>query len=335
MALFHKKIWRYNMVCKALVRSFCGTLCGLLLLISSLTQAQKYPDRPIRYLVTDQPGSSIDVLGRIIAERLATELNQSIIVDNRPGAGGNIGADIASKAPPDGYTIVQLATTHLANSYLYKNLPYNLQKDFIPITQLASSPSVLVVPSTLAIKTLPDFIQVAKSKSEALQYASAGTGTCTFLAAELFKKQTGVDMMHIPYKGGAPAMTSVLAGETSAYFSPIGPSLQHIRQGTLKALAVSSPKRLPLLPDVKTFAESGLSNYQFSCWYGLFLQTNTPKQIQEQIFKAITNVLNNPDTKKLLIDQGFIPIGNKQEEFSNIIRNDLEIFRDFVKEIPN
>lgn len=323
------------MVCNAVVRSFWYIFFGILFLTSPLTQAQKYPDRPIRYVVTDQPGSSIDVLARVIADKLSTELSQAIIVENKPGAGGNIGADIASKAVPDGYTIVQLATTHLANIYLYKNLPYNLQKDFVPITQLASSPSVLVVPNTLAIKSVPDFVKVAKSKAEALQYASAGTGTCTFLAAELFKKQAAVDMMHIPYKGGAPAMTSVLAGETSAYFSPIGPALQHIRQGTLKALAVSSTKRLPLLPDVKTFSESGLSNYQFSCWYGLFVQTNTPKPIQEQLYKAIANVLNNPETKKLLIDQGFIPIGNKQDEFSNIIRNDLEVYKDFVKEIPN
>ena len=218
---------------------------------------------------------------------------------------------------------------------MYKNLSYNLQKDFVPITQLASSPSVLVVPSTSPAKSISEFIKFAKSKSEALQYASAGTGTCTFLAAELFKKQAGLDMMHIPYKGGAPAMTSVLAGETSAYFSPIGPALPHIRQGTLRALAVSSPKRSPLLPDVKTFAESGLSNYQFSCWYGLFIQSNTPKIIQEQIHKAILTILNNPDVKKSLIDQGYIPIGNKQDEFLSIIRNELDMFNDFVKEIPN
>ena len=323
------------MVRDVVTRFFLSSVLGLLLISSPLTYAQKYPERPIRYVVTDQPGSSIDVLARIIAEKLSTEFNQAVIIDNRPGAGGNIGADIASKAPPDGYTIVQLATTHLANIYLYKNLSYNLQKDFVPITQLASSPSVLVVPSTSPAKSVSEFIKFAKSKSEALQYASAGTGTCTFLAAELFKKQAGLDMMHIPYKGGAPAMTSVLAGETSAYFSPIGPALPHIRQGTLRALAVSSPKRSPLLPDVKTFAESGLSNYQFSCWYGLFIQSNTPKIIQEQIHKAILTILNNPDVKKSLIDQGYIPIGNKQDEFLSIIRNELDMFNDFVKEIPN
>ena len=323
------------MVRDVVTRFFLSSVLGLLLISSPLTYAQKYPERPIRYVVTDQPGSSIDVLARIIAEKLSTEFNQAVIIDNRPGAGGNIGADIASKAPPDGYTIVQLATTHLANIYLYKNLSYNLQKDFVPITQLASSPSVLVVPSTSPAKSMSEFIKFAKSKSEALQYASAGTGTCTFLAAELFKKQAGLDMMHIPYKGGAPAMTSVLAGETSAYFSPIGPALPHIRQGTLRALAVSSPKRSPLLPDVKTFAESGLSNYQFSCWYGLFIQSNTPKIIQEQIHKAVLTILNNPDVKKSLIDQGYIPIGNKQDEFLSIIRNELDMFNDFVKEIPN
>ena len=323
------------MKCHVITRSLFTLVMGLLFVSPTLTYAQKYPDRPIRYVVTDQPGSSIDVLARIVAEKLSVELNQPIIIDNRPGAGGNIGADIASKAPADGYTIVQLATTHLANIFLYKNLSYNLQKDFVPITQLASSPSVLVVPNSLALKTVPEFIKLAKSKNEALQYASAGTGTCTFLAAELFKKQAGIEMMHIPYKGGAPAMTSVLAAETSAYFSPVGPALQHIRQGTLKALAVSSPKRLPLLPDVRTVSESGLPNYQFSCWYGLFVQSTTPKPIQEQIHKAVLNVLNHPDVKKTLLDQGYIPIGNKQEEFAGIIRNEIDMFNDFVKEIPN
>jgi tripartite-type tricarboxylate transporter receptor subunit TctC len=245
------------MISKFGLRSLVLILLELVLFSSFYAQAQKYPDRPIRYIVTDQPGSSLDVLARIIAEKLSTEFNQAVFVENRPGASGNIGADIAAKASPDGYTLVQLATTHLANTYLYKSLPYNLQRDFIPVTQLASNPSVLVVPSSLNIKSVPEFIQLAKSKAEPLQYASAGAGTCTFLAAELFKKQSSVELMHIPYKGGAPAMTSVLASETAAYFSPVGPALQHIRQGNLKALAVSSPQRLSLLPEVKTFVESG------------------------------------------------------------------------------
>jgi len=200
---------------------------------------------------------------------------------------------------------------------------------------LASSPSVLVVPNTLPIKNVSDFFKFVKSKSETLQYASAGTGTCTFLAAELFKKQSGVDMMHIPYKGGAPAMTSVLAGETSAYFSPLGPALQHIRQGSLRAIAVSSSKRLTLLPDVPTLSESGLLNYQFSCWYGLFLPISTPKSIQDIVYNAVLNTINQSEVKKKLFDQGFIPIGNKQDDFANIIRGEIDTFKDLVKEIPS
>jgi tripartite-type tricarboxylate transporter receptor subunit TctC len=312
-----------------------GIFLFILFLVNPLVLAQKFPERPIRYVVTDQPGSSIDVLARIITEKLSIELGQPVIVENRAGAGGNIGADIGSKANGDGYTIVQLATTHLANIFLYKNLPYNLQKDFVPVIQLASSPSVLVVPNTLPIKNVSDFFKFVKSKSETLQYASAGTGTCTFLAAELFKKQSGVDMMHIPYKGGAPAMTSVLAGETSAYFSPLGPALQHIRQGSLRAIAVSSSKRLTLLPDVPTLSESGLLNYQFSCWYGLFLPISTPKSIQDIVYNAVLNTINQSEVKKKLFDQGFIPIGNKQDDFVNIIRSEIDIFKDLVKEIPS
>lgn len=312
-----------------------GVFLFILFLVNLPVLAQKFPERPIRYVVTDQPGSSIDVLARIITEKLSIELGQPVIVENRAGAGGNIGADIGSKANGDGYTIVQLATTHLANIFLYKNLPYNFQKDFVPVIQLASSPSVLVVPNTLPIKNVSDFFKFVKSRSETLQYASAGTGTCTFLAAELFKKQSGVDMMHIPYKGGAPAMTSVLAGETSAYFSPLGPALQHIRQGSLRAIAVSSSKRLTLLPDVPTLSESGLLNYQFSCWYGLFLPISTPKSIQDIVYNAVLNTITQSEVKKKLFDQGFIPIGNKQDDFVNIIRSEIDIFKDLVKEIPS
>ena len=311
-----------------------GFFLPLAFLASTYTHAQKYPDRPIRYVVTDQPGSSIDVLARIIAEKLSTELGQQVIVDNRAGAGGNIGADIGAKAPADGYTLVQLATTHVANAHLYKNLSYSLQRDFVPLTQLASSPSVLVVPNSLPVKSLSEFTKLAKSKAEPLQYASAGAGTCTFLSAELFKKQASIDLMHIPYKGGAPAMTSVLAGETSAYFAPLGPALQHIRQGTLKAIAVTSTKPLPLLPEIPTISESGLPNYKFTCWYGLFMPSNTPKAMQEFIHNAVMNTLNNPAVKKHLLERGFIPIGNKQDEFAAVIRNELDVFKELIKDIP-
>jgi tripartite-type tricarboxylate transporter receptor subunit TctC len=308
-------------------------LC-LAALLSTGVWAQKYPDRVIRYVVTDQPGSNIDTLARIIAEKLSEVFGQQVIVDNRAGAGGNIGAEIGARATPDGYTIVQLASTHAVNASLYKNLSYNLLRDFAPVTQLASGPSVVVVPASSPVKSIADLIKLGKDKPGVIQYASAGSGTCTFLAAELFKKQAGVDMMHIPYKGGAPAMTSVIAGETAVYFAPLAPALPQIRNGRLRALAVTSPKAIPQLPEYPTMAESGVSNYQFSCWYGMLVPAGTPKPIIATLHSAVVGVLNDPGVKKRLSDLGFLPVGDKPEEFGAYIRSEIQSARELVRDIP-
>ena len=313
-------------------------LLGSLLAICSMwpaaASAQKYPDKVVRYIVTDQPGSGLDVLARIVAERLSLVFGQQVIVDNRSGAGGNIGAEIGAKAPADGYTLVQLATTHAVNVSLYKNLPYDFLRDFAPVTLLASSPSVVVVPASSTIISMTDLIKQAKDKPGAVHYASAGVGTCTFLATELFKKQTGVDMLHVPYKGGAPALTAVMSGESAVYFAPLSSALPQIKQGRLRALAVTSPKPLELLPGYPTVASAAASKYEFSCWYGLFVPARTPQHLISSIHAALVTVLNDPGVRKRLDDLGFIPGGNRPSDFAAYVRSEVETARDLVKNIP-
>ncbi|MDB5805481.1 MAG: tripartite tricarboxylate transporter substrate binding protein [Betaproteobacteria bacterium] len=309
-------------------------LTAFALIWAGLAAAQKYPDHPIRYVVTDQPGSNIDALARTVSEKLSTLLGQQVVVDNRAGAGGNIGADIGAHSPPDGYTIVQLASTHAVNASLYKNLPYNMLRDFTPISQLAYGPSVVVVPANSPFKTIADLIKAAKEKAGNVQYASAGTGTCTFLAAELFKQQAGVDMMHIPYKGGGPAITSIIAGETQVYFAPLAPSLPQIRQGRMRALAVTSDKPLPQLPDVPTLKSAGMPQYGFSCWYGMLAPAGTPKPIIATLNKAVVAALNDAVVKKRLIEMGFVPVGDQPEEFGTYIRSEIEAGKELTRSLP-
>lgn len=301
---------------------------------TSTSSGQAYPSRVLRYVVSDSPGSGLDTLARIVTEALSAQLGQSIVVDNRPGAGGNIGAEAIARATPDGYTMGQIATTHAVNATLYKSLKYDLQRDLAPVTQLASIPSLAVVPASSPARTLADLIKLAKAKPGELTYASAGTGTCTFLAGELFKSQAGVDLMHVPYKGGPPAVTSVLAGETSVYFAPLSAALPQVRQAKLRALGISTPQRLPLVQEYPTIAEAGVPGYRFSCWYGLVVPAKTPANIVATIHAAVVKVLADPTVQKRLTDSGFIPVGDKPEQFGALIKSEIAAFRPLVKNLP-
>lgn len=311
-----------------------ATLAALLLLcIPALASGQKYPERVIRYVVTDQPGSNIDALARIVSERLSEQFGQPVVVDNRAGAGGNIGAEIGARAPADGHTLVQLASTHAANASLYRKLPYDLLRDFTPVSQLASGPSVVVVPASSPLRSIGDLVRAAKEKPGSVQYASAGTGTCTFLSAELFKRQAGVDLMHVAYKGGAPALTSVMTGETGVYFSPLAPALPQIRQGRLRALAVTSPKPLQVLPDQPTVSDAGVPGYQFSCWYGLFVPAGTPAPIVSTLHGAVVSMMGNAAVRKRLEDLGFLPVGDRPDQFAAYVRAEVKSARELVRGI--
>lgn len=306
----------------------------LLALAVGPATGQPYPSRVIRYVVSDSPGSGLDTLARIVVEGLAPQLGQQIVVDNRPGAGGNIGAEVIARASADGYTIGQIATTHAVNATLYKNLGYDLLRDLTGITQLASVPSLAVTPSASQIRTIADLVKAAKAKPGALTYASAGTGTCTFLAGELFKRQAAVDLLHVAYKGGPPAVTSILSGETSVYFAPLSAVLPMVRQGRLQALGISTPQRLALVAEYPTIAEAGVPGYQFSCWYGLVAPSRTPRTTIAAIHAAVAKVLADPTVQKRLTDLGFIAVGDRPEEFSSYIKAQVEAFRPIVKDLP-
>jgi tripartite-type tricarboxylate transporter receptor subunit TctC len=285
--------------------------------------AQAYPDRLTRYIVPGSPGSGADVLARIVGGGLSQLSAQQVLVENRTGAGGNIGAEIAAKAPADGYTVFQISMTHALNVSLYRKLGYDLVRDFAPVTQLATSPSMLVVHPSLPVKSAGELIKLAKSRPGAINYASAGTGTPTFLAAELFKGQAGVDMVHVPYKGGGEAMTSVISGETSVYFASAGIVLPFVKQGSLRALAVTTPKRLPFLPQLPTVAEAGLPRYQSGNWYGLMVPARTSKEMIGRIRDGVVAALNDGSVNKRLTDIAFVPIGDRPEEFAAFIKSEV------------
>jgi tripartite-type tricarboxylate transporter receptor subunit TctC len=300
-------------------------MCALLHTMPD-ARAQAYPQRPVRYLIPTSAGAGADVLGRIVAGGLSEVLGQQFIVDNRVGAAGNIGAALAAKAPPDGYTIFQVTFQHTLNVTLYRNLQYDLVRDFAAITQLGTSPAVVVVHPSLPVKSIAELVRLAKAKRGAINYGSAGFGSPTFVAAELFKRAADVDVMHVPYRGGGEALVAILTGETQLYFAPLT-ALPHIKQGRLRPLAMTSSKRLPLAPDYPTVAESGYPGYEFGFWHGLMVPAGTAGTIMETIHKSVLTVLDRSDTKERMRDLGYTAIGDTPREFAQYIRSDIEKWR--------
>ena len=300
------------------------TLIGLLCLPAGTTWSQPYPNKPIRRVVPSSPGGSADATTRLVANGLPQVLGQRVIVDNRAGASGNIGADAVAKSLPDGYTWLMINNAHAANVSLYRKLPYDLLRDFAFVTQVDSSPHGVVVHPSLPVKSISELVRLAKARPGALDYASAGTGTVTFLAAELFKAQAGVNMTHVPYKGGGESLLSAVGGETAVYFSPIAVALAHIRQGRLRVLAVTSTKRLSLLPELPTVAESGYPGYEFNLWNGLLVPVKTPKETITAIRNAVIAVLNTPESNKRLVDMSATIIGSQADEFSAFVKAEVD-----------
>ncbi len=299
---------------------------------SSGGSGQGYPVKLVRYLVPYEAGGGNDVMARIIAGGLTQGLGQQVIVENRPGAGGNIGTEIAARAPADGYTLLQISAANAINVGLYRKLPYDLVRDFAPVTQLASLPAVLVIHPSLPTKSVSGLVKLAKAKPGAINYSSAGTGTPTFFAAELFKRQAGVNLLHVPYRGGGASLTAVISGETSVYFPPLAVALPQMRQGRLRGLAVTSAKRLPMLPELPTIAEAGYPGYESVNWYGLLVPVKTPKETIATVRSAAISVLNNPDVSKRLRDLGCVLIGDQPEEFAAHIKSEIETLAKIIKQ---
>jgi tripartite-type tricarboxylate transporter receptor subunit TctC len=304
--------------------------CALAL---SPAHAQQYPVKPVRFIVPFSPGSGSDTIARIVAGGLPEALAQQVVVDNRAGAAGNIGAELAAKAAPDGYTMLLVILGHAANVTLYKNLAYDLVRDFAPVTQLASTPSVLVVHPSLPARSVAELVALARAKPAAINYASGGVGTPTFIAGELFKLQARIDLLHVPYRAGGEALTSVLSGETSVYFAPIAPALAHVRSGRLRALAVTSKARLLALDRYPTIAESGYPSFQTGNWYGLAVPARTPPEIVAALNKAALAVLKNPGVNKKLVDSGYLVIGDTPDQFAAHIRTEVANLGTVLKDV--
>ena len=299
--------------------------------------AQGYPAKPVRLIVSFSPGSGTDTIARIVAGGMVKPLGQQIVVENRAGAAGNIGAELAAKSPPDGYTMFLVNMGHAANVTLYEGkLAYDLVRDFAPVTQLASSPSMVVAHPSLPVKTIAALVKLARARPGAVHYGSGGIGTPTFVAGELFKGQAKVDLLHVPYKSGGEAIIGVVTGEVPLYFAPLATALPHVQQGRLRALAVTTAKRLPQLPDYPTVAESGYPGYQAGNWYGLLVPAKTPKESIAVLRGAAVKGMADPAVNKRMTDLGYVIIGDQPEEFAAHIRGEIASLAKILKGLrPN
>ncbi|HTS21999.1 MAG TPA: tripartite tricarboxylate transporter substrate binding protein [Casimicrobiaceae bacterium] len=315
-----------------MTRTIQAVLFGALVAIAACASAQPYPNKPIRLVVPFPPAGTTDILAREVGQRLTEVLGQSVVIDNRPGAGGNIGSDLVAKSAPDGYTLLMATVgTHAINASLYSRMPYDHIRDFAPIVLVAGVPNVLEVTPSLPVHSVADLIKLAKEKPGQLNFASSGSGTSIHLSGELFKAMAGVDMTHVPYKGSAPALTDLMAGQVQLMFDNLPSSLQQIKAGRLRAIAVTSAQRAPALPDVPTIAESGLPGYEASAWFGLVAPAGTPPAVIARINAAVNDWLHTPQAAEKLLAQGAVADGGTPEQFAAHIRAETDKWAKVVK----
>lgn len=293
--------------------------------------AQNYPAKPIRIVVPQSAGGSTDLVARVVTQRLDNALKQSIVVDNRPGAGSINGTDLVAKAPPDGYTLLAVAASFTITPSLRHKLPFDPVRDFSPVSQLAILPHVLVLHPSVQAKSVKELIALAKARPGELNCASSGVGTSTHLAVEQFMYMTGTKMLVVPYKGGAPGTTALLGGQVQVYFATISTALPHIKSGKLRALAVTSAKRSSVTPELPTVAEAGVAGYEHSSWVGLLAPAKTPRPVIEILQREITKIVQSPEVKALFLRDGLEAVGNSPREFDAIIRAEIAKWQKLVK----
>ena len=294
--------------------------------------AQNYPMRSVRIVVPFAPGGSTDILARTVAQRLTEVFGQQVIVDNRPGAGGNIGADIVAKSPADGYNLVMGSIgTHATNAFLYSKMPYDTIRDFTPITQTAIVTLVLVVHPSLPVQSVKELIALAKSKADQINYASGGNGASQHLAAELFKYMTGIKMQHLPYKGSAAALPDLLSGQVPVMFADMPLVVQHIQNRKLRALAVAGKERNKALATIPTVAEAAVPGYYAFAWYGLFAPANTPADVIGRLNTEIVKILKTPEVQERLLAQGAEPVGGTSKEFRDFQLSEMARWEKVIK----
>ena len=320
---------------KASMQAFVAALLAALALVATApaaAQGAAYPTKPVRLVVPFPAGGTTDILARAVAQKLSETWGQQVIVDNRPGAGGNIGSELVAKAPSDGYTLLMgTVGTHAINPSLYAKMPYNHVKDFTPVILVAAVPNVLVVNPSLPAHSVQELIAYGKANPNKLNFASSGNGTSIHLSGELFRTMTGVQMTHVPYKGSSPALTDLMGGQVQLMFDNLPSSLQFIKAGKLRALAVTSLARSQALPDVPTLAESGLPGFEASSWFGVLAPAGTPADIVAKLNGAVAAWLASPAAKEQLAAQGAIAAGGSPDAFVTHIADESAKWAKVVK----
>lgn len=302
-----------------------------LCLLSGVTLAQTYPTKPVRIIVPYTPGGATDILARLLAAKFSESMGQQFIAENRPGAAGLVGAELAARAAPDGYTLWVGQASNLAiNQHLMKKMPYDPLRDFTPISLLASAPSVLVVHPSLPVRTIKDLVALARARPGVINYTSSGSGSPGHLAADHLKKLAGIDMVHVPQKGAVPALLDVIAGHAQLYFAPPIAAQPHVKSGRLRQVAVSSAQRFPPLPEVPTIAESGFPGFDITSWWGLLAPAGLPKDRLARLHAETLKAVEQPDTRQRLTTQGIRVVTGTPEQFAAYIRSEIDNWRRIV-----
>jgi tripartite-type tricarboxylate transporter receptor subunit TctC len=299
----------------------------LALLISWAACAQSYPSKPIRMVVAFAPGGIADFAARSISSRLADALGVPVVVENKAGAGGIIGAELVAKSPPDGYTLLVTSISHTINPSVVKSLPFDTQRDFAPVMLIADAPNILVLHPSLPATSLAELIALARSRPGELNYASSGIGTSTHLCGELFRTMTGVELQHVPYKGGGPAVADLLGGQVQLMFATLPTVLEHVRAGKLRALGITGAQRFPGAPDIPTLAEAGLPGYEVSGWSGLFAPARTPRAAIDRLAAESAKILKDPALKERFFAQGAEPAVKMPDEFAAFVDAEIRKWR--------
>lgn len=309
-----------------------GGLFSLSAGVTGAAQQQQYPTKPIRIVAPFPPGGTADFLARVLAEKLTQTWGQQVVVDNRSGAGGVIGTDIVAKAARDGYTLLMSAVGHAANPTLYKKLPYDTLRDFAPIALIADVPLVVVLNPNLNVNSVKDLLALARAKPGALNFAAGGVGASSHWAGELFRSAGKIEWNTVQYKGGGPALLAVLSGEAQLMFSPMPSSIGMVKAGRLKAIAITSPKRVSQMPDVPTIAEAGLPEYEFQGWYGLLAPAGVPQPILAKLNRDFNAALEDPATRSAMTARGAEPMGGSLKEFSQFLQREVKKYAAVARE---
>jgi len=312
---------------------FGPVIVALTLLFSGEVLGQVYPTRPIHLVVPSSAGAGVtDIMARLVGRHLSTRIGQQIVIDNRPGASGILGSQVVSRAAPDGYTLLIANVSLVVNPFLYPKMPYDPLTDFMPVTMVNSAPLLLVVHPSIAAKSVTELIAYAKSRPGQLNYGSGGRGSTPYLAAELFKSLSGIDVVHVPYKGGAPALSDLVGGQLSFMIENMPGTMPYVMAGTLRAIAITSAQRSPLAPELPTMIEAGVPDYEMSGWNGIFAVKGTPREIVETLHSEVAKLLRAPEVRRELAALGAEPVGDTPDEFGAFLKADMARWGKIIQE---